>query len=255
MVAARDALRATGIVVMIGLMLVARTEVNVLHDSVLLGALSRHYELHSRQRSKVIDVVVANGSSQELRELLTEAVTETRRDLAESLHRHGEDPEASRSLLFTACAHRSAPLVEALLWAGANASLGRVDEGTTPLHLAAGWLHSRPIVELILASRHRDVIGSVMAKPSAGGLRGHSPIFWARYYGHHQTSERLIAWMRDAGWLYSSNDDGFVQEHHSRVEAERGPTMSTAWSRIRLILHSLSVPWHTRIARFLARIL
>ena len=90
-------------------------------------------------------------------------------------------------------------MVELLQRANANVTLGRTDEGTTPLHLAAGWLHSEEIVELLLDAKSLEVTAS-LDKTGIGWAQARTPVFWARFYGHRDTQQRLIAWMSSAGW-------------------------------------------------------
>ena len=126
------------------------------------------------------------------------------------------DGQKSKTALFLACENRSPAFAWALLQYGADVSLGRLDEGTTPMHLAAGWLHSAAVVEVLLNAESRDrVVASLMAKPHSGGLRAHTPVFWAGYYGHAATRARLIDWMlTESGWamLYDEDEDEF---HHA----------------------------------------
>ena len=122
---------------------------------------------------------------------------------------------SEKTVLFLAALNRSPDMVKLLLLHGANVTAGRVDEGTTPLHVAAGWRHSAAIVEALLAARDRDgVIASARAKPRLGGLRGHSPLFWAAHYGRTDTFRRIEAWMLDVGWQYVASEDSFVPDQN-----------------------------------------
>ena len=92
----------------------------------------------------------------------------------------------------------------------ADVGCGRPDEGTTPMHLAAGWLHSEAIVEALLAAPDAQAVAeSLRAKPNSGGLKQHTPVFWADHYSQPSTKQRLVAWMRSVGWRYHEESDSF----------------------------------------------
>ena len=181
-------------------------------DAVKVTAVRRS-ELEMRRLGEYLLQVASHDQRenvQHLRQLLERAPVVQRKAIADSVE---VDGAAHKSALFLACLHRSSELVELLLWADANVSMGRLDEGTTPLHLAAGWRHDERIVELLLASRDRaGVIASLRAKPASGGLRMHTPIYWAAHYDYPLTRHKLITWMHDSGWMYDEAEDGFEIE-------------------------------------------
>lgn len=219
-VSPRDTVLYSMLFIIISVWLALRYEVQRIQTSILAVAIVRSQLSNEVRRQRVHDLVSGNGSALELRTLLNEIPhTGQRKSLADSLVHDGSN--APRSMLFLACMHRSPALVEVLLWADANATLGRPDEGTTPLHLAAGWLHHAGIVELLLASRSRDeVITSIKAKPSAGGLRGHTPAVWSRWYKHDATYQRLLIWMRDVGgWRYDEANDEYERDEQPQLWA------------------------------------
>ena len=176
-----------------------------------------------------LGAVISNASADELGTLLSRASPAHRSRLANSVY-EGEGT-ARKTALFLACANRSPGLARALLNSGANASAGRLDEGTTPMHLAAGWIHSERVVEVLLAAPDRaEVVRSLQSKPIAGGLRWQTPVFWANHYGHERTMLRLIAWMKDegGGWRYRPATDDF-EPAAARSASKRQslpPTMS-----------------------------
>jgi hypothetical protein len=171
---------------------------------VFIERSERHME---RDRARVLHMV-NEQRHEELRLLLEQASPMRRKRLADSVQ---VDDAANKSALFLACLHRSPTLVEALLWADADVAAGRSDEGTTPLHLAVGWLHSAEIVELLLAARDRKGIRiSLGTKPTSGGLRHGTPVYWARFYDQVVTQRKLIAWMSAAGWHYLQEEDVFL---------------------------------------------
>ena len=161
-------------------------------------------------RSKLLNAVIDNCTAPELEMLLLRAPRSQRAHLANSVYDdHGK---SQKTALFLATANRSPSLASTLLLHGANISAGRLDEGTTPMHLAAGWLHSGKVVEVLLAAADRaGVVSSIRAKPFAGGLRRQTPVYWASHYGQSRTMLRLIAWMRDegGGWRYDAASDTF----------------------------------------------
>ena len=166
---------------------------------------------HEQLRERFIKAVVDNASGPELQELLDGAHSAGLRvDLANSVI---VDGMARKTMLFCAAANRSPAAAAVLLGADANVTAGRHDEGTTPMHLAAGWLHSERVVDVLLGARDRaGVAASLRAKPTSGGLREHTPVWWAHYYGHSRTHRRLVRWMRDAagGGEYDAEADAFV---------------------------------------------
>lgn len=160
---------------------------------------------------QLLGAVESNASADELETLLSRAAPGAHRKRLANSVKYGED-HSLKSALFLACANRSPGNARALLNSGANASVGRVDEGTTPMHIAAGWIHSERVVEVLLAAPDRaDVVRSLQSKPLIGGLKRQTPIFWASHYGHERTMLRLISWMRDegGGWRYRPDTDDF----------------------------------------------
>lgn len=166
-------------------------------------------------RERVLTVVRNNMSGWELANLLDEVDTPAQRtELANSVHvEAGPHGLVRKTALFLACANRSPGLARTLLSSGANVSAGRLDEGTTPMHLAAGWLHSEDVVEVLLSGGQADgVMASLRAKPASGGLRRHTPVWWALYYQHPRTHHRLVEWMRGREWdAYDVEVDAFVR--------------------------------------------
>ena len=172
-------------------------------------------QLSEERKAYLLHVVASNALDQvdNLREILSGLNVAERKVLADSLQ---VDGGVQKSALFLACLNRSPSMVELLLWANANVTLGRTDEGTTPLHLAAGWLHSEEIVELLLDAKDRsEVTASLLTKPASGGLQARTPVFWAGFYGHRDTQQRLLAWMSSAGWRYVLETDIFQSDHDS----------------------------------------
>ena len=163
-------------------------------------------------RDRMLRAVLNNVSATELQHIFDSLQTvDARTDLANSVHADGR---TRKTALFLACQNRAPGLAKVLLAARANVTAGRLDEGTTPLHLAAGWLHSSAVVEVLLAAPNRaGVVASLQAKPTGGGLRDATPVFWARHYGHLGTQRRLIAWMArngPSGWHYDVEADVFT---------------------------------------------
>ncbi len=157
----------------------------------------------------ILDVVLRNASHGELQALFDRLPWERHEALANAVHSSGA---IRASALFIAASNRSAPLARVLLDAGADATAGRLDEGTTPLHVAAGWLHSEAVVDALLAAPERaGVARSARSKPALGGLRGKTPVYWAMSYGHWETRKKLLAFMSDAGWKYNVAGDTFAE--------------------------------------------
>ena len=177
-------------------------------DAVKQTTRRTEFQMHSR-KTYLLRVVNGNELSEleQLKELLERTPEPQREELANAID---VDGTVRKSALFLACLNRSPKLVELLLWANANVTMGRLDEGTTPLHLAAGWKHSEDVLDLLLASRDRaGVMASVRAKPTSGGLRMHTPVYWASFYKYPLTGNKIIRWMRDSGWLYDEAEDRF----------------------------------------------
>lgn len=166
-------------------------------------------------RAQMLEMVQQNVSGAAVAAMLDGLDSALRKRLANGVHVSGD---AHKSALFLACANRSPGLAQVLLDAEANVSVGRLDEGTTPMHLAAGWLHSDAVVEVLLAApRLADVARSIKTKPALGGLRHRTPVFWAQHYGHPQTRKRLIEWMADAGaGAYDAATDVFTVPESNR---------------------------------------
>lgn len=101
---------------------------------------------------------------------------------------------------------------------------------TAPLHVAAGWLHSEAVVQVLIGANPPDVAASLRAKPTSGGLMERTPVFWAGYYGHVATQDRLIRFMLGAGWHYRPETDAFWQEspHEQARQEEAGTALGTA---------------------------
>ena len=182
-------------------------------------------KLFDERSAYLLHVVSTNALHKldHLRDLLARLQDEERQPLADSVQ-YEADGGARKSALFMACLNRSPELVSLLLWANANVTLGRVDEGTTPMHVAAGWLHSEEIVTLLLAAADREgVATSIATKPAAGGLRGRTPAFWSVHYGHPATQQRLVSWMSNAGYQYDHDEDEF---HPVRPRADEQSIVS-----------------------------
>jgi len=177
--------------------------------------------------AQVIELVRANRSGAELRALLGGVDASLRRQLANGV-------AEQRSVLFLACYNHAPDLVTALVDAGADVAVGRLDEGTTPLHLSAGWLHDEEIVSILLgASRARSrLMTSLRSKPATGGLRDHTPLFWAMHYGHLKTAKYLTAFSESEGWYYLALDDDFEVSPHRKAEAATARWVSGQTERI-----------------------
>ena len=84
--------------------------------------------------AEVLAAVRANVSGATLRAMLEGVPSEAQRKaLANGVHVAGS---ARKTALWLACENRSPALASVLLDFGANVSAGRLDEGTTPLHIA-----------------------------------------------------------------------------------------------------------------------
>jgi hypothetical protein len=81
-----------------------------------------------------------------------------RKQLANSVRYQPHTENEGRTALFVACMNQNAAVVRVLLRNFANASAGRVDEGTTPLHVAVGWRHSSLVVDELLAAPDRKAV-------------------------------------------------------------------------------------------------
>ena len=173
-------------------------------------------------REELLGALERNASRTHVQALFSKLKTRAaRRSLANTLRVSGD---AKSSALFLACVNRSPGVVAVLVNEDVIVTAGRLDEGTTPLHVAAGWLHSDAVVEELLA--HRDIKGvaaSLRAKPDTGGLRAHTPLWWAVFYGHPATRDRLDRWMRKAGWAWDQATDTFEQ-----IESEASPAANAA---------------------------
>ena len=178
--------------------------------SLSLPPLELGQEHSAELEAQVVRAVALNRSAAELAALL-EAVEPRQRKRLANLQAE------ERTVLFVAATHRHAALVQELLSAGADPATGRLDEGTTPLHLAAGWLHDEEVLERLLRARDSErVMDSIRAKPFKGGLRDHTPVFWAQHYGHYDAVERLIEFADERGWQYLGTDDFDPKPvHHS----------------------------------------
>lgn len=188
------------------------------------AAATMRFLIDDSLRDAMLSAVQRNVSGGEL-ELFFEPLSTdaARRDLANSIHVAGV---ARRTALFLACLVQSAEMTRVLVSMQANISAGRFDEGTTPLHLAAGWKHSDAVLDALLASSDTDAIASsLQAKPHSGGLRVHTPAWWAEFYGHRSTHVRLIAWMRDnAGLQYEVESDEFTHAQETQVQQPAAPS-------------------------------
>ena len=157
----------------------------------------------------ILDVVLRNASHGELQALFDRLPWERHEALANAVHWSGA---IRASAPFIAASNRSAPLARVLLDAGADATAGRLDEGTTPLHVAAGWLHSEAVVDALIAAPARaGVARSARSGPALGGLRGKTPRGRAMSYGQWETRKKLLAFMSDAGWTYNVAGDTFAE--------------------------------------------
>lgn len=154
----------------------------------------------------VLDLCEADDNAK-LKQIMN-AVNETlRRRLANSV-RNDTETGARKTALFLATTNRSPSVVATLLRARANVTLGRLDEGTMPVHLAAGWLYDDKVLEYLVGDRDKQaVIASLKAKPWAGGLRDHTPPWWAAFYGQEVAHHWMLAWLQMNGWKYSGVED------------------------------------------------
>jgi len=181
------------------------------HAAVQSASIRDDSTLASRKQA-VLWAVVHNQTALHLQGLLDSAASVgLREELANSVLE--EESGARKTALFIATYNQSPGLARTLLRAGANVTAGRLDEGTTPMHLAAGWLHSEAVVSALLedARDRAGLVDSIRSRPTSGGLRERTPVYWAAYYGHLATSRRLMDWMRDAeGWRYKATTDEFV---------------------------------------------
>ena len=150
--------------------------------------------LHDR----VLAAIRRNASESELRGIIDQPNLghDARRYLANSVQSDAKDPRNQKTALYLACVYRSAGLVRVLLEAGADVRKGRLDEGTTPMHVAASWLHSEETLYTLL--HHPNAVGDncdvIMTKPSSGGLAHHTPVWWALHYRHQRSYEMLVDW-------------------------------------------------------------
>ena len=150
--------------------------------------------LHDR----VLAAIRRNASESELRGIIDQPNLghDARRYLANSVQVDAKDPRNQKTALYLACVYRSAGLVRVLLEAGADVRKGRLDEGTTPMHVAASWLHSEETLYTLL--HHPNAVSDncdvIMTKPSSGGLAHHTPVWWALHYRHQRSYEMLVDW-------------------------------------------------------------
>ena len=171
----------------------------------------------------VVEVVRSNRSAAALWALF-DGVEEpsARRRIANLVTEH-------RSVLFLACHNQSPELVAALVHAGADPAVGRLDEGTTPLHLAAGWLYHPEIVDVLLGAEWTEgysarLATSLLAKPSSGGLRGHTSAWWAKFYGHIDTWSKIVLWAIEQRLVYDVENDEYVELETSAPKARQRAT-------------------------------
>jgi hypothetical protein len=176
-----------------------------------LGTKAGLQALHlDRSKDRLLLALSKNDSAEDIEAILSSTGATQRKEVADAVlvEMHGETI-IRRSALFIACANRVPSVVELLLAASADVNAGRFDEGTTPMHLAAGWLHSEAIVDLLLAAPFGDISVSLRAKPVRGGLRNRTPVFWSRHYGHLATRQKLLSFMEKCGWTYKESNDEF----------------------------------------------
>ncbi len=172
--------------------------------------------------TSAIAIIKANTTALELQKLFGWVPEASRRKLlANYVEENGSG--AQTTALHYATSMMNAALCQVLLTHGANVTAGRLDEGTTPLHVASGWRHSEAVVDVLLGSPDRVAVAdSLRAKPTTGGLRHHTPVFWAAHYGHMRTRQKLIQWMREEGWRYRARQDSFEEAfEEERVGAPR----------------------------------
>ena len=171
----------------------------------------------------VLDLCEADDNAR-LEQIMDAVDAPLRRTLANSV-RNDTETGARRTALFLAATNRSPSVVATLLRARANVTQGRLDEGTLPVHLAAGWLFDDKVLEHLVLSKlldKQDVIASLKAKPWAGGLRGHTPVWWALFYGHEPQHHWMLAWLQVNGWKYTGlEDDGFTWIPEGDIARER----------------------------------
>ena len=196
-----------------------------------------------RSRSQLLwQTLDRNASAEELElifkdlQLSTEAAGEDRYRsvLANSIRTAGT---AQKTALFIACMNRNAGEVQVLLRHRADASIGRIDEGTTCAHVAVGWLHSERVIDVLCATEgptRMQVAASLRAKPASGGLRQHTPVWWSAYYGHVELQRRLIAWMRDLNWHYDEEADAFTQADDDDGELSAAQAIAIVQSHVEL---------------------
>ena len=173
-------------------------------------AAELHWDELAAVRCQLLEAITKSVSEAELRAILHGTEGHRSAKDAQNLANSLTPTAPQRSALFLATANRSPALVRVLVQAGADVGCGRPDEGTTPMHLAAGWLHSEAIVEALLAAPDAQAVAeSLRVKPNSGGLKQHTPVFWADHYSRPSTKQRLVAWMRSVGWLYHEESDSF----------------------------------------------